>query len=500
MTEQNGRARNGSGPASPLEAAFGRPPGVESSFAPGAPPVPAPEPPPPPPAPGLRRMFGRPSGLSESFDPPPGAIKDATPPPESPWWKPDADRDPWRDARSPASLGAPPDFGDGRPAPVGPPEEENAAAGRGRRWGLRNITLTAALVLLLAGLLTGIAGGVVGYLAADRITPALLDPDATLSQVSPSVQRPPGSVADIAKRVLPVVVSVEVSTTGGSGTGSGVVVDGNGYVLTNNHVVSQFAAGSGSGTLRVRFSDQSAVDARIAGRDPKTDLAVLKIQKPGLTVASLGDSSKVAVGDPVIAIGSPLGLAGTVTSGIISALDRPVRLGGEGGNSGGDTNAVINAIQTDASINPGNSGGALVDGSGAVIGINSAIATLSTGTSGQAGSIGLGFAIPINEARQIAQQLIRTGKVRHATLGVTARSVTDGARDGALVESVAAGSAAADAGIKAGDVITRVGSRLVGGSDDLVVQIRSHGVGEKVQLTYVRGGRTVKVTATLQGD
>jgi serine protease Do len=499
MTEQNGRARNGSGPASPLEAAFGRPPGVESSFAPGAPPVPAPEPPPPPPAPGLRRMFGRPAGLRESFDPPPGAIKDTTPAPESPWWKPDADRDPWRDARSPASLGAPPDFGDGRPAaPVTTPDDE--AARRGRRWGLRNITLTAALVLLLAGLLTGIAGGVVGYLAADRITPALLDPDATLSQVSPSVDRPPGSVAAIAKRVVPVVVSVEVSTSGGSGTGSGVVIDGKGYVLTNNHVISQFASGGGSGTLRVRFSDQSAVNARIAGRDPKTDLAVLRIEKPGLTVAALGDSSKIAVGDPVIAIGSPLGLAGTVTSGIISALDRPVRLGGEGGNSGSDTNAVINAIQTDASINPGNSGGALVDGSGAVIGINSAIATLSTGTTGQAGSIGLGFAIPINEARQIAQQLIRTGKVQHATLGVTARSVTDGARDGALVESVAAGSSAADAGIKAGDVITRVGDRLVGGSDDLVVQIRSHGVGEKVQLTYVRGGRTAKVTATLQGD
>jgi len=264
--------------------------------------------------------------------------------------------------------------------------------------------------------------------------------------------------------------------------------------------VSQFATAGAGRSLRVRFSDQSAVDARIAGRDPKTDLAVLKIDKPGLTVAQLGDSSKIAVGDPVIAIGSPLGLAGTVTSGIISALDRPVRLGGAGGNSGSDTNAVINAIQTDASINPGNSGGALVDGSGAVIGVNSAIATLSTGSTNQSGSIGLGFAIPINEARQIAEQLIRTGKVQHATLGVTARSVTDGARDGALVESVAAGSAAADAGIKAGDVITRIGDRLVGGSDDLVVQVRAHKVGEKVQLTYVRGGRTVKVAVTLRGD
>jgi serine protease Do len=496
MTQQDQRA-NGDGRPSALEAAFGRPPGVDSSFAPGAPPVPAPPPPPPPPAPGLRRVFGRPNGVPQSFDPPPGAIRDTTPPPESPWWKPDAARDPWRDAGSVASLGGPPDFGDGRTAAGGDPAAGPGPTGK-RRWGLRNLTLTAAVVLLLAGLLTGLTGGVVGYLAASRITPALLDPDATLSSVSPPIERPPGSIADIARRVLPVVVSVEVSSSAGSGTGSGVVIDGAGYVLTNNHVVSEIAT-SGSGTLRVRFSDQSAADARIAGRDPKTDLAVLKVDKPGMTVAALGDSSKIAVGDPVIAVGSPLGLASTVTSGIVSALDRPVRLGGEGGNSGSDTNAVINAIQTDASINPGNSGGALVDAAGAVIGINSAIATLSTGT-GQSGSIGLGFAIPINEARAIAQQLIRTGKVKHATLGVTARSVTDGARDGALVESVSAGSAAAAAGIKAGDVITRVGDKLVGGSDDLVVQVRTRSVGEKVELTYVRGGRTSKVTATLKGD
>jgi S1-C subfamily serine protease len=251
--------------------------------------------------------------------------------------------------------------------------------------------------------------------------------------------------------------------------------------------------------LRVRFNDQSVEDARVVGRDPKTDLAVLKVEKPGLTVASLGDSGSIEVGDPVIAVGSPLGLAGTVTSGIVSALDRPVRLGGEGSNSGSDTNAVINAIQTDAPINPGNSGGALVDGSGAVVGINSAIATISSGA-GQSGSIGLGFAIPINEARDIAQQLIRTGKVQHATLGVTASSVTDGARDGALVQSVAAGSAAAAAGIKGGDVITKVGDTLVGGADDLVVQVRTRKVGEKVELTYVRSGKTSTVTATLKSD
>ncbi len=494
MTEHDAHRGNGRGPA--LDAAFGRPPGVESSFAPGAPPPAAPPAPPAPPAPGLRRSFGRPAGVGESFDPPPGAVRDPAPPPESPWWKPDAAVDPWRDARSAASLGGPPDFGDGRTPASAEPGPEAPAKGRFR---LRQLSLTAALVLLLAALLTGISGGMVGYLAASRIAPALLDPDATLSQVSPPVTRPPGSIADIAQRVLPTVVSIEVRASGGSGTGSGVVIDGKGYVVTNNHVISAAATGGPGSSVRVLFSDQSAAQARVVGRDPKTDLAVLKVEKPGLKVAALGDSSKVAVGDPVIAVGSPLGLASTVTSGIVSALDRPVRLGGQGGSSGSDTNAVINAIQTDAAINPGNSGGALVDGAGALVGINSAIATLSTGR-GQSGSIGLGFAIPIDEVRDVAEQLIRTGKVQHATLGVGGRTVTDGARDGAEVESVVAGSAAAKAGIRTGDVITKVGDRLVGGFDDLVVQIRTRKVGDRVELTYVRGGRTAKATATLQSD
>jgi S1-C subfamily serine protease len=433
--------------------------------------------------------------VQEPFDPPPGALRDPAPQPESPWWKPDAPRDPWRDAGSPASLGGPPDFGDRDPAQA--PEEAPAPAGRGR-WRLRQLSLTAALVLLLGGLLTGIAGGVVGYLAASRITPALLDPDATLAQVAPPVNRPPGSVADIAQRVLPTVVSIEIRSSSGSGNGSGVVIDGAGYVLTNNHVVSGVATGSGS--LRVLFSDQSSAPARVVGRDPKTDLAVVKVDKPGVTVAALGDSSKLAVGDPVIAVGSPLGLAGTVTSGIVSALNRPVRLGGQGSSSGSDTNAVINAIQTDAPINPGNSGGALVDGSGALIGINSAIATLGSAR-GPGGSIGLGFAIPINEAREIAQQLIRTGKVQHATLGVTAKAVTDGGtRDGALVESVAPGSAAAKGGVRAGDVIVKLGDRPVGTQDELVVLVRSRKVGDQVRITYIRGGRTATTVVTLQSD
>ena len=215
-------------------------------------------------------------------------------------------------------------------------------------------------------------------------------------------------------------------------TGSGVVIEGdNGYIVTNNHVVSGADAVEGA-EIRAVFSDGSGSAARIVGRDPASDIAVLKVEKPGLVTAQLGNSDDVVVGDPVVAIGSPLGLAGTVTSGIVSALDRPVRLSGEGS----DTNAVISAVQTDAPINPGNSGGALVDATGALIGINTAIASVG------GGSVGLGFAIPIDTVRDIAEQLIDDGEAVHATLGVNARSVTDGTRDGALVLNVEPGSPA----------------------------------------------------------
>jgi S1-C subfamily serine protease len=493
MTDEGGRPPNGSArpmPPGPLADAFGRPPGVPDSFAPS--PVrlpPARIAAAPPPSPAARQTFGRPAGVDEAFDPPPEARTGWRPEPESPWWKPDAPSDPWRDAGSRAFLGGPPDFGDGSPPP---PAEEPVVAPTRRRWQLRQISLTAAIVLLAAALLAGVAGGVTGYFAASRIGAALFDPDATLTSVSPPVNRPPGSVADIAQRVLPAVVSVEIRSSSGSGTGSGVVVDEGGYVLTNNHVIS--AAATSNGNIRVLFADQSAADARVVGRDPKSDLAVLKVDKRGITVATLGDSSTLAVGDPVIAIGSPLGLAGTVTTGIVSALNRPVRLDGQGS----DTNAVINAIQTDAPINPGNSGGALVDGSGAVIGINSAIATLSTSNRTGGGSIGVGFAIPINEARSIAQQLIRSGSVEHASLGVEAKSVTDGVRDGALVESVLPGGAAAKAGLRAGDVITKVDDDLVTGGDHLVVLIRGHRVGDEVTITYERQSATREATATLR--
>jgi len=241
------------------------------------------------------------------------------------------------------------------------------------------------------------------------------------------------------------------------------------------------------------FPGNRRVPATIVGRDPETDLAVLKADVTGATVAQLGDSAKLQVGDSVIAIGSPLGLAGTVTTGIISATDRPVRLSG----GGSDTNAVIDAVQTDAAINPGNSGGALVDATGAVIGINSAIRTLGGESSG---SIGLGFAIPINYARSIAQELIRSGKVVHSTIGVNAKSATDGTNDGAQVQNVVDGGPAAKAGIHEGDVITRVGTRAVGNADELVVAVQSHAVGESVSVTASRDGKTFTVQLVLRAE
>jgi S1-C subfamily serine protease len=253
------------------------------------------------------------------------------------------------------------------------------------------------------------------------------------------------------------------------------------------------AAGNSDAKLEVVFADQTRLAARIVGRDPKTDLAVIKVDVANPTVAALGKSGGLQVGDAVIAIGSPLGLAGTVTTGIVSAVNRPVRLDGEGT----DTNAVIDAIQTDAAINPGNSGGALVDSGGAVVGINTAIRTLSDSGGG---SIGLGFAIPIDYVTVIAQELIHTGSVKHAELGVNAKSVTDGTSDGAQVQNVQEGGAAAEAGIADGDVITKVGDRAIASADELVVAVRQLKIGDRVIVSIIRQGRPLTVQVVLKSD
>jgi putative serine protease PepD len=334
------------------------------------------------------------------------------------------------------------------------------------------------------------------------------------TNVSPSaLSTSPKSYAGIAAKVLPSVVSINVTSSSQDDTGSGVILRPDGYILTNNHVVA--AATGGSGTVSVTFNDGSTAAAHIVGTDPLDDLAVIKVAKSGLDAASLGNSSDVQVGDPVLAVGSPLGLTGTVTAGIVSALNRPVQTQqetqpqqtnpfglGQGG-SGSTQSAqptVIDAIQTDAAINPGNSGGALVDAAGDVVGINSAIASLGSSSLGssQSGNIGVGFAIPINQARTISNELIATGHAVHPLLGVSLEDQTgSGGTDQAVVHSVTAGSPAALAGIKEGDVITAVDGTPTEGVDAVIAAIRTHQPGEKVTVAIVRGGSTKTVTATL---
>jgi putative serine protease PepD len=300
--------------------------------------------------------------------------------------------------------------------------------------------------------------------------------------------RAPTSVAGIAKRVQPGVVSIEISAAGKRGNGSGFVVSSDGYVVTNNHVAAPAASG---GALRVVFQDGTYSTATIVGRDPNSDIAVLRIQRGNLPSVQLGDSDKLAVGDPVVAFGSPLGLQGTVTSGIISSLDRPVVTGGESG----DQQAYMAAIQTDAAINPGNSGGPLVDGDGRVIGVNSAIATLA-GASGKGGSIGLGFSIPINQAKRIAEQIIATGKAKRTIIGAELDMTYSSPTGGVRLQAVPAGPAQ-KAGLRSGDVIVEFNGRRVSDPTDLIAFIRKFPAGAEVPVVYSRGGTTSTVRVTL---
>ncbi|QJY44944.1 S1C family serine protease [Pseudonocardia broussonetiae] len=462
---------------------FGRPAGLDGGFATpatraAAPPVPTIAPP------ALAAAFGRPASAAGSLQRPP-AGGPAGPGADDPFWS-GAEDDPWRDPDSGVALG-PPAVDDERPAP--------APAGEGARLSLREVLFgrrvhpRALALLAVLALAVGAVGGLVGRFTADGAG-ALTEPDATIASAVAAKERPPGSVADIAQRVVPAVVSIEVRVGEEGGTGSGVVIDGSGFVLTNNHVVAPAAEVPGA-TIETVFSDGTRTQAAIVGRDPKTDLAVIRVGVANPVVAQIGSSASLAVGDAVIAVGSPLGLAGTVTEGIVSALDRPVRL------EGGNVNAVIDAIQTDAAINPGNSGGPLVDTTGAVVGINTAISSIG---GGEGGSIGLGFAIPIDDARVIAEELIRTGVVKHADLGVNARSVEDDTSAGAQVQNVQQGGAAAAAGILEGDVIVTLGERSIAGADELEVAVREFEPGATVPVQLIREGRPLTVSVVLASD
>lgn len=295
------------------------------------------------------------------------------------------------------------------------------------------------------------------------------------------------SVKAVAAAATPSVVSIDVTTATGGGTGSGSIIRTSAtasYILTNNHVVD--AAVGGAGTITVEFNNGDIIAATIVGRDTIYDLAVLRVQKGNLPVIAFGDSSKLSIGDPVVAIGSPLGLASTVTSGIVSALNRPVTTGSVGAES------YIDAIQTDAAINPGNSGGALLDSLGRIVGVNSAIASLSSGST--SGSIGLGFAIPINEAKRVANEIIDTGSSTRPVLGVYFDGTYDGV--GARIARLDNGGAAASAGIPAGSIVRSIDGFRITDQVACIVRIRSYAPGSSVSITVdlpTGGTKTFKV-------
>ncbi len=388
----------------------------------------------------------------------------------------------------------------------------------------KKTTLIAATTVALA-LAAGFGGGLLGAHVGNSADVSAAS-DSSLTQQSAAapvsaVATSGATIESVAAKVLPSVVSILATSDSSGGEGSGIILTKDGLILTNGHVIE------GATDLTVRFNDGTTAKATVVGADTTDDLAVIKAEGvSNLTPATLGTSANLVVGQQVVAVGSPLGLSATVTSGIVSALNRPVRtassedqqqqqqpqdpFGGQGNGNGDEqqgqsttaaSGTVLNAIQTDAAINPGNSGGPLVDMNGSVIGINSAIASLSdSSSSSQSGSIGVGFSIPIDQAHRIAQEIINTGKAQHAVLGASVRDNATSATQmptGALVASVTADGGAAKAGLKEGDVITKVGDLPVDSADALIAAIRSQTPGGTVKITYVRGSDTASADVTL---
>jgi putative serine protease PepD len=335
----------------------------------------------------------------------------------------------------------------------------------------------------------GVGGGLI--VGATRSSGSSVSPGTSAASSTASAC-PVTSVAD---QVVPSVVTIAASGPGGGGTGSGEVIRSGGYILTNNHVISVAAASGGS--VEVLFADGQTVPATITGRDPQTDLAVLKVQTSRqLKVISLGSSSSVKVGQPVVAIGAPLGLAGTVTSGIVSALDRTVQVPGENDRSA----LLVSAVQTDASINPGNSGGALVNCEGQLVGVPTAGATVPNSGGG---SIGLGFAIPVDLAKSVADEIIATGRVTHAFFGLQTVPIPPGAAaqsglpEGLYVQAVTPGGPAATAGLRADDVITKIDGEPATSNLQLEELTLTKKPGDTVSIGYTRDGRSATATVTL---
>ncbi len=384
----------------------------------------------------------------------------------------------------------------GAEPPVGAGQTAGTYAPQPRRRGAGGLIAGAIVLALISGGIGGAVGALVSHHDSASSGPVSNALSAPPPKAAPAANAPAGTVPNVAQKVLPSVVMIRVAGARAEGEGSGVVLSSDGLILTNNHV----ASGAGpNAKMEVQFSDGTTTSASVVGIDPISDLAVIKAaNKSGLTPIELGSSANLQVGQTVVAIGSPLGLAGTVTTGIVSALNRPVSTSGEGGNT--STATVISAIQTDAPINPGNSGGALVDMDGKLIGINTAIATLGASDMGggqQSGSIGLGFAIPVDQARRVADQLSKTGHATYAQVGITVSRV-DSANNGARVQDVTPDGPAAKAGIPAGAVVTKVDNQIIDTGNALVAAVRSHQPGDKVKITYTdpngQNPKTVEVT------
>lgn len=394
------------------------------------------------------------------------------------WWS-DALHDPWRDPYSPAAVvvQATQSAPEAQPEPVVDPD---AARPRGLAQVL--------VVSLITALLAGAVGGALGYAFAIR---ANVGSGTTLGApggaVAPAALRPPDSFAAAAARVLPSVVTIRVDGFGGMSVGSGFVASADGYVITNDHVIE-----GATGAATVVFSDGSGASAQVVGQDPESDIAVLKVSREGLVPVEFGDSDALAVGDPVLAIGSPLALDNTVTAGIVSAIDRTIQAGEPGGPI-----RYYAAIQTDAAVNQGNSGGPLVDAAGRVIGVNSVIKSLAVDAE-EAGNIGLAFAIPINQAKRISQDIIDNGKARRTVIG--ARVGSAGVPSGVRLSEVDPNGPAGKAGLRPGDVIVKLGGRVVAEAGDLIALVRKYAPGSVVTVEYRRGGAHQTVSVTLAAD
>ncbi len=392
----------------------------------------------------------------------------------------------------PPSPHAPPPYDGPTPYGVpGPPDGAPAAAPTSRFPGWAWPTMTA--LALAVGALGGVLGGVAvsSSMRSDPVSTQVLSTD---NGAAAPLKADNGSISAVAAKVLPSTVQIQANggsggTTKGGATGSGFVMDDQGHIVTNNHVV---AGATGAGEIKIVDENSRRYAARIVGRSAVYDLAVLEVAKASrLRPAPIGSSRTLRVGDTVVAIGSPLGLSSTVTSGIVSATDRPVTTGNDGEAS------YINALQTDAAINPGNSGGPLANVRGQVIGVNSAIATTGGILGGESGNIGVGFAIPMEQVRVTAAQILATGKARYPIIG--ADVVTVAGTRGAELEKVPGGSPAADSGLRVGDVVTEVDGKRITDGISLIVAIRSHQPGETVDVAVQRRGRTQQVQVTLDG-